>query len=55
MILEEADDGQLFKTSKMNLGYLPQEPNQQPKETILEECMDGAFKLKKLKQDLDLI
>lgn len=53
--LEEADDGQLLKPAKMNLGYLPQEPNQQPKETILEECMDGALKLKKLKQDLDLI
>ncbi len=53
--LEEADDGQLLKPAKMNLGYLPQEPNPHPKETILEECMDGALKLKKLKHDLDLI
>lgn len=53
--LEEPDDGQILKPAKMNLGYLPQEPNHNPKETIIEECMDGALKLKKLKQDLDLI
>ena len=53
--IEEPDDGQILKPAKMNLGYLPQEPNPNPKETVLEECMDGALKLKKLKQDLDLI
>ncbi|WGL60792.1 ABC-F family ATP-binding cassette domain-containing protein [Pigmentibacter sp. JX0631] len=53
--IEEPDDGQILKPAKMNLGYLPQEPNQNPKDTVLEECMDGALKLKKLKHDLDLI
>ncbi len=51
--LEEADSGQILKPARVNLGYLPQEPNSNPKPTILEECVDGALKLRELKQQLD--
>jgi len=51
--IEEADSGQILKPAKVNLGYLPQEPNSNPKPTILEECVDGALKLKELKRQLD--
>ncbi|RDB35186.1 MAG: ABC transporter ATP-binding protein [Spirobacillus cienkowskii] len=53
--LEEPDKGDILKPSKLNLGYLPQEPNPNPKATILDECIDGAVKLRELKQRLDLV
>jgi ATP-binding cassette, subfamily F, member 3 len=51
--LEEADLGQILKPARVNLGYLPQEPNPNPKPSILEECVDGALRLRELKQQLD--
>ncbi|KAB8027970.1 ribosomal protection-like ABC-F family protein [Fluviispira multicolorata] len=53
--IDEADTGQIVKPAKVNLGYLPQEPNANPKPTLLEECVDGAIKLRELKRLLDNI
>ncbi len=53
--IDEADSGQILKPAKVNLGYLPQEPNAHPKATLLEECVDGAIKLRELKKQLDHI
>lgn len=58
--LEEGDSGGMIKSKGFVIGYLPQEPNPTPEETILEECMAGddiLFKLKadfrKVSRDLD--
>ncbi|MBM3468796.1 MAG: ABC-F family ATP-binding cassette domain-containing protein [Alphaproteobacteria bacterium] len=44
--LDEADEGTLIKPKGLVLGYLPQEPNPNPAETILKECLDGAQRIK---------
>lgn len=43
--LENPDSGQVLIPNKTVIGYLPQEPNQNPKETVLQEAQDGAKKL----------
>jgi ATP-binding cassette subfamily F protein 3 len=40
---EAPDDGEVVRPKKVVIGYLPQEPNPNPKPTIVEECMDGAY------------
>lgn len=40
--LDEPDDGKIIKPRDSVIGYLPQEPNQNPKPTILEEALAGA-------------
>lgn len=50
--LEEGDSGSIVKSKDYIIGYLPQEPNPTPEETILEECMAGDNILYKLKADL---
>ncbi len=49
--LEEAEDGAIVKSKDFIIGYLPQEPNPTPEETILEECMAGDDILYKIKAD----
>lgn len=51
--LDEAESGGIIKPKKMVLGYLPQEPNPQPQETILEECLEGAYDLRNLEKRRD--
>lgn len=51
--LEEADSGSITKPKDYTVAYLPQDPNQNPKETILEECISGAEEVYELKQKLD--
>ncbi|MFN5382071.1 MAG: ABC-F family ATP-binding cassette domain-containing protein, partial [Alphaproteobacteria bacterium] len=51
--LDEADDGNIIKPKNMVIGYLPQDPNPNPLDTILEECMSGAHKLFSLKSKLN--
>ncbi|WP_052045919.1 ABC-F family ATP-binding cassette domain-containing protein [Candidatus Paracaedibacter symbiosus] len=51
--LDEAESGQLIKPKKMVLGYLPQEPNPTPKDTILEECLEGSYALRDLERRRD--
>lgn len=51
--LDEADGGTVVRPKNCILGYLPQEPSQTPKPTILEECLEGASTLSALKHDLE--
>jgi ATP-binding cassette subfamily F protein 3 len=51
--LEEYDSGTISKPKKMVLGYLPQEPNHNPKETVTQECMTGNEEIYQLKLQLD--
>lgn len=38
-------DGEVIKTKSLKLGYLPQEPNPNPQDTILKEAISGATDL----------
>ncbi len=53
--LEEADSGSITKPKDYAVAYLPQDPNQHPKPTILEECISGAEEVYELKQKLDAV
>ena len=44
--LDEADEGTMIKPKGLVLGYLPQEPNPHPASTVLEECLEGAVRVK---------
>lgn len=43
--IDEPDSGQVIIPKNKVLGYLTQEPNANPKSTVLEECMDGAYRV----------
>ncbi len=49
---EEYDDGEVAIPKDCILGYLPQTPNENPKDTILDECISGHTKLFELQQKL---
>lgn len=53
--LEEADSGTITKPKDYTVAYLPQDPNQNPKPTIIEECISGAEEVYELKQKLDAV
>jgi len=44
--LDEADEGEIIRPKGLVLGYLPQEPNPSPASTVLEECLEGAGRVK---------
>lgn len=46
--IEEADDGSVVAPREFNIGYLPQEPNAQPLDTVVDECCAGHRKLQQL-------
>ena len=50
---EEADNGKIIKPARLSLGSLSQEANRNPKETILEEALQGAHKILPIKKALD--
>ena len=50
---EEADSGEIIKPSRLSLGSLSQEANRNPKPTILEEAMEGAYKFLPVKKELE--
>lgn len=50
--LETPDDGRVLKPQKITLGYLPQEPNPEPKPTVIEECESGDSHLIDLKDKM---
>lgn len=53
---EEAfDSGTIQLSKEKTLGYLPQEPNPNPQETILEECCAGHEIIYNLKNELALV
>ena len=51
--LEEYDSGSIIVTNDCVLGYLPQSPNENPKNTILEECISGNKEIALLHEKLD--
>ena len=51
--IEELDDGQVIYPQDTRVGYLPQEPNQNPEATVLAECVSGAKKISALKAQME--
>jgi len=51
--IENQDGGKVLIPSKTVLGYLPQEPNPNPKSTTLEEALSGAKKLMVMQKQID--
>src|SRR3954468_4139690 len=51
--LEEVDEGTINRAKSATIGYLPQEPNPNPKTNVLQECMSGAHDLYELKHQLE--
>jgi ATP-binding cassette subfamily F protein 3 len=50
---DHADSGNIIKPANCTLGYLAQKPNENPKPTVLEECLSGAESIMKLKDTMD--
>jgi ATP-binding cassette subfamily F protein 3 len=53
--LEEYDSGMITKGKSSTIGYLPQDPNPEPQDSILLECMSGDEILFETKDKLDLV
>ncbi|NRA44515.1 MAG: ABC-F family ATP-binding cassette domain-containing protein [Oligoflexales bacterium] len=51
--LEAPNEGSILRPQKLSLGYLPQEPNSNPKPTVIEECETGNEHLVNLKVKMD--
>ena len=51
--LDSADGGQILRSQGLKLGYLPQEPNPHPLETILLESMTGHHEIYQLKKNME--
>lgn len=51
--LDQADGGLILKPSQCTLGYLPQEPNPEPKPTVLEECETADKKVMRLRERMN--
>src|SRR3712207_4450795 len=50
--IEPADDGSVTVPSAVRIGYLPQVPNPNPRPTVLEECVAGAERQARLKDEM---
>jgi ATP-binding cassette subfamily F protein 3 len=50
---EPADAGQVLTSQGLKIGYLPQEPNADPKDTLLEECLTGHHVIFALKHAME--
>jgi len=46
--LDDSDEGTITRPKGLVLGYLPQEPNLNPAPTVLEECLEGAIRIKSI-------
>lgn len=51
--LEAADGGRIITSQSLKLGYLPQEPEHNPQESVLIECMAGHREIFGLKLKMD--
>jgi ATP-binding cassette subfamily F protein 3 len=51
--LDETDDGKVIKPKDTVIGYLPQEPNPNPKSTLLDEALAGAEKVLALQKRME--
>lgn len=52
---DEADTGEIVGPKGLIVGYLPQQPNPHPQETLLAECLDGAEQLKGITAQRDRV
>lgn len=52
---EEQDLGSITKPTRISIGSLQQEANSSPKRSIIEEALEGAVKLSKIKKNLELL
>lgn len=52
---EPFDEGSVYLPKDKTMGYLPQEPNVNPEETVLLECCAGHEKLFQMQKDLAII
>ena len=50
---EEYDSGKIIIPNNCVIGYLPQSPCENPKDTILDECMSGNLKLCEMQEKLN--
>lgn len=53
--LEESDYGSIQFAKDLVIGYLPQDPNPNPKRDLVDECVTGAGKVYEIKLKLDEI
>lgn len=51
--LETIDGGRILSSQGLKLGYLPQEPEANPKSSVLEECVNGHRTLSVLKNRME--
>ena len=51
--LDEPDSGAVTQPKNTLIGYLPQEPNPDPKDTMLIECMSGNEELFQIMLDMN--
>lgn len=51
--LDDVDGGQILRQGQVEIGYLPQEPNPDPKATVLLEAQSGNDVLYKLKEAIE--
>jgi len=51
--LDTMDGGEVYKPNNCLMGYLPQEPNQNPKPSIIEECESANEKILQLHQKMN--
>ncbi len=50
---EQPDGGHIVKSQNLRIGYLPQEPEAHPEESVLLECMKGHQRTYQLKRIMD--
>ncbi|MEN9810456.1 MAG: hypothetical protein RLZZ488_2023 [Pseudomonadota bacterium] len=51
--LEECDSGDIVRPRDCKIGYLPQEPNPNPRPTLLQECVEGHSRIRDLWHKLE--
>ncbi|MFZ9519289.1 MAG: ABC-F family ATP-binding cassette domain-containing protein [Silvanigrellaceae bacterium] len=50
---EECDSGSIIRPRDCVIGYLPQEPNPTPRNTVLQECVEGHRRIRELWHSLE--
>lgn len=51
--LDSSDEGEVLKPGQCLMGYLPQEPNQNPRSSIIEECETADVKILRLHEKMN--
>jgi ATP-binding cassette subfamily F protein 3 len=50
---EDCDSGHIIRPRECVIGYLPQEPNPNPRKTVLQECVEGHRRIRELWHNLE--